>query len=228
MSFWPELKVLLKLNPVCDKLLRYRVSVLYLGSKNFKPKSFWRINENIRAGKLRVVGHDGHQIGVLSLGAALKEAQKQELDLVEIAPKAVPPVAKIVNFAKFRYQQDKKEREALLKEKKGTEQKEIWLTPFMADNDYLVRLDRIKEFLQEGHKVRITVKFTGRQMAHKEFGYQLADRVLKDTGAKRDGEIKFLGRQLMTMLSPVKGGKKEEDNAKTQDTKKLSSQNQGQ
>lgn len=191
-----------------------------MASKNFKPKSFWRVNENIRAEKLRVVGHDGKQIGVLTREEALKEAKKQELDLVEVVPKAAPPVAKIVNFAKFRYQQDKKEREAALKEKKGTEQKEIWLTPFMADNDYQFRLGRIKEFLQEGYKVRMTVKFTGRQMAHREFGYQLADRVLTDTGARQDGEIKFLGRQLMMMLSPVK-------HAKTQDTKKPSPQSQG-
>lgn len=192
-----------------------------MASKSFKPKSFWRVNENIRASTLRVVGPDGKQVGVLTREKALKQAQDQELDLVEIVPKASPPVAKIVNFAKFRYQQDKKEREAVLKEKRGTEQKEIWLTPFIAENDYQVRLGRIKEFLAQGYKVRVTVKFTGRQMGHREFGYQLADRVLADTGAKRDGEIKFLGRQLMMMLSPVKGTHK---HAETQDTQSPSTQ----
>jgi len=191
-----------------------------LASKSFKSKSFWRVNENIRADKLRVVAADGKQVGVLSFQEALKKAEDSGLDLVEIASRAKPPVAKIIDFAKFRYQQDKKEREAALKEKKGTEQKEIWLTPFIANNDYQVRLARINEFLGEGNKVRIVVKFTGRQMGHKEFGYQLAARVLKDTGAKQDGEIKFLGRQLMTMLSPVKGGKKESNNAETQNTDK--------
>lgn len=127
--------------------------------------------------------------------------------MVEIAPHASPPVAKIIDFTKFKYQQEKKEREARKKEKRGTEQKEIWLTPFMADNDYQVRLERIKEFLEEGHKVRITVRFKGRQMGHKEFGYEQAKRVVEDTKeiAAVDQEPKFLGRQLVMTLTPQKG-----------------------
>lgn len=183
-----------------------KITKVSLASKGFKSTSFWRTNENIRASQLRVIGQDGKQIGVLARQEALQKAQEAKLDLVEVVPKANPPVAKIINFAKFRYQQDKKDREAALKEKKGTEQKEIWLTPFMADNDYKVRLERIREFLSQGHKVRVIVKFTGRQMAHREFGYQITDRVLTDTkdGAKLDGQRKFLGRQLMMMVSPVK------------------------
>lgn len=187
-----------------------------MASKGSKSKSFWRINENIRAGTLRVIGSDGKQVGVISREEALRQAEEAGLDLVEIASKANPPVAKVTNFTKFRYQQDKKERVAALKEKRGTEQKEIWLTPFIADNDYQVRLDRIKEFLEEGYKVRVVVKFTGRQMSHKEFGYQMANRVLADTGAKQEGGLRFLGRQLMMMLSPVKRAVKREDkNAET-------------
>lgn len=167
---------------------------------------FWRVNQNIRAPKLRVIGPDGKQLGIFSLSEALDRANEVELDLVEIAPTANPPVAKIINFAKFKYQEEKRTREAKLKEKKGTELKEIWLTPFMAENDYQVRLGRIKEFLEGGHKVRVTVRFTFRQMVHQEFGYQLLKKVVADTSeiSKIDQTPKFLGRQLMMMLTPAR------------------------
>lgn len=174
-----------------------------------QKKSYWRTNQNIQAGELRVIGPDGKQLGVFSKLDALARAQEEGFDLIEIVPKAKPPVAKIMDFAKFRYQQDKKEREAALKEKRGTEQKEIWLTPFMAEHDYEVRLNRVKEFLTDGSKVRIAVRFTGRQLAHREFGYEMCKRVTADTAemSKLDGEPKFLGRQLMFTLSPVRGRK---------------------
>lgn len=195
--------------------------------------SFWRINQNINAPELRVIGPDGHQLGLFSKSEALGKAIEFGLDLVEIAPTAKPPVARIIDFAKFKYQQDKKDREAKLKEKRGTEQKEIWLTPFMADNDYHVRLNRIKEFIGDGFKVRVAIKFTGRQMAHQEFGYELARRVVADNieNSKLDGDPKFLGRQLMMTLSPYKGQKSNnqesaadekihtKENAKTEDKK---------
>lgn len=137
---------------------------------------------------------------------ALEKAREAELDIVEIAPYAQPPVAKIINFAKFRYQEGKKEREARRKEKKGTEQKEVWLTPFMAQNDYMVKVGRIKEFLKEGHKVRIAVRFKGRQMGRKEFGYEVVKKLEEDV--KEEGKVeqtpKFLGRQLVTALTPIK------------------------
>lgn len=170
-------------------------------------KSYWRINENIQANQLRVIGPDGKQLGIFSVREALDKAREAELDLVEIAPQAKPPVAKIIDFTKFKYQQEKKEREQKLKERKGAEQKEIWLTPFMAENDFQVRLSRIKEFLEDGSRVRITVKFTGRQMGHKEFGYDIVNKVTGETKdiAKANGQPKFLGRQLMFTLSPYKG-----------------------
>lgn len=137
---------------------------------------------------------------------ALEKAGEAGLDIVEIAPHAQPPVAKIINFAKFRYQEEKREREARRKEKKGTEQKEVWLTPFMAQNDYLVKVGKIKEFLNEGHKVRIAVRFKGRQMGRKEFGYEVVKKLEEDI--KEEGKVeqapKFLGRQLVTTLTPVK------------------------
>lgn len=182
--------------------------------KNRYQTVFWRVNQNIKAPKLRVIGPAGKQLGIFSLSEALAKANEAELDLVEIAATANPPVAKIIDFAKFKYHEEKRNREAKLKEKKGTELKEIWLTPFMADNDYQVRLGRIKEFLEDNHKVRITVRFTFRQMVHREFGYEILKKVVADTSeiSKIDQEPKFLGRQLMMMLTPVKGKK----NAQTQ------------
>lgn len=145
-------------------------------------------------------------------------AQSAGLDLVEIAPLANPPVAKIIDFTKFKYQQDKKEREARRKEKKGTEQKEVWLTPFIGDNDYQTRLTKMREFLTEGSKVRIVVKFRGNQMAHKEFGFEIARRVVTDTKdiAGIDQDPKFLGRQLVMMLTPVKKKATQTDESETE------------
>lgn len=176
----------------------------HLASKS--TQSYWRTNDRIQAQTLRVIGPEGKQLGVFSKQEALQQAQEAGLDLVEIAPTAKPPVAKIVDFAKFRYQQDKKDREAKLKEKKGSEQKELWLTPFMADNDYQIRLSRIKEFLTDGHKVRIAVRFTGRQLAHREFGFVWAKRVEKDTEdlARVDSPPKFIGRQCLMTIAPFK------------------------
>lgn len=172
----------------------------------YPKKTFWRTNQNIQANKLRVLDAEGKQLGIFSRDEAFKLAEEEGLDLVEIAPKAKPPVAKIIDFTKFKYQQEKKEREARRKEKKGSEQKEVWLTPFMGNNDYETKLEKIKEFLKEGSKVRVVVKFRGQQMGHKEFGYKLVDRVSTDTKgqAALDQEPKFFGRQLMFMLSPVR------------------------
>lgn len=190
-----------------------------------KQQTFWRVNENIRAATLRVIGPEGKQIGVISREEALIKAREMELDLVEIGPRANPPVAKIIDFTKFKYHEEKKEREQKLKERKGSEQKEIWFTPFMADNDYLVRLGRVKEFLLEGHKVRIIVKFTGRQMAHQEFGHQLTNRIADDTKdmARPEGMAKFMGRQLITFLSPVKSTQIKEEKDENQTQSKQSS-----
>lgn len=170
--------------------------------------AYWRINQNIRAPKLRVIDPEGKQLGIFSAQEALKLVEAKGLDLVEIAPKADPPVAKIIDFAKFRYQEEKREREKRAKQKRGAELKEVWLTPFMAENDYQVRMEKIKEFLGQGHKVRIAVRFKGRQMGHKEFGYEMAERVKGNLEglASIDGQPRFIGRQLLVNLTPVKKG----------------------
>lgn len=175
-----------------------------------KQNIYWRVNEKIHAPRVRVIDEKGKQLGVLSTVEALKKAKEAELDLVEIAPKAIPPVAKIIEFGKFRYSQQKKLR-AQKSKSKSTELKEIRFSPFIGDADYNTRLDRVKEFLSDKDKVKLVVKFKGRQMGSKQYGYNLLDKIIKDVGKDNiavDMQPKFLGRHLVMVVSPlVKSGK---------------------
>lgn len=164
---------------------------------------------------MRVIGSDGKQLGVLKTSDALKQAQEQELDLVEIAPLAKPPVAKIVNIGKFTYELEKKERKER-KKTKASELKEIRFSPFIGDHDYNTRIVRIKEFFGDSNKVKVVVVFLGRQMGSKEFGYNLLERILKEFEGMVavDMKPKFLGRHLVMVISPIKkklNAKKEND-----------------
>ncbi len=186
--------------------------------RKYKPtlRKTYRLNQRIFASPLRVLDVEGKLIGVLSKFEALKLAQEQELDLVEIAPKANPPVAKIVDFNKFLYQQEKKKKEEK-KKAKVSETKEIRLGPFMSDNDLQVMIRRGKGFLEEGHKLRMVVKFRGRQIVHPEFGREIVNKVIKSLGSlsKVDREPHFEGKQLVTLLSADKG-KKHDDTGSQQ------------
>jgi translation initiation factor IF-3 len=178
----------------------------------------WRINEQITAPSVRVIGADSKQIGVMNRAEALEKAREMSLDLVEIAPNASPPVTKIVDYNKFRYQEEKKSR-AEAKKTKGGEIKEIRFSPFIGEADYQTRIARIKEFLGDRNKVRLVVVFTGRQMGSKQFGYDLVRRIVIEFGdaISVDMEPKFLGRRLMTVISPTSKSKKKENiNAETQ------------
>lgn len=143
-------------------------------------------------------------IGELNRDEAIKKAKELGLTLVEIAPNAVPPVAKIVDFGKFRYQEEKKLKKQA-KGVKGGEVKEIRFSPFIAENDFKVRLERIKEFFAEKNKVRVVVVFTGPQMRVKHTGYNVINRIKSELGegAAIDMEPKFLGKHLVTVISPV-------------------------
>ena len=165
----------------------------------------YRINHQIKVPEVRLIGTDGKQIGVVSVAEALKQANEAELDLVEIAPLAKPPVTKIVDYKKFQYQEAKKLSKQKKTSKKG-ELKEIRLTPFIADGDYQVRIKRIKEFIKDGNQVRMSVFFRGRELAYKNRGYELIYRVLKDLGetVKLDQEPKFIGRNTIATVSPNK------------------------
>ena len=135
---------------------------------------------------------------------ALKQAKSEGLTLVEIAPTAKPPVAKIVDFGKFRYQEEKKLR-TQLKKTKTSELKEIRFSPFIAENDYNTRIKRIREFLGDKNKVRLVVVFTGRQMGSKPQGYELLKRIIAELGEAISVDMtpKFLGKHLMMIISPV-------------------------
>lgn len=169
-----------------------------------KIKLYWRTDYQIRAASLRVIGADGKLIGVLGKDEAIKQAKDQGLTLVEIAPNAVPPVAKIVDFGKFRYSEEKKLRQQS-KKVKGGEVKEIRFSPFIAENDFNTRLERVREFLSDKNKVRVVIVFTGPQMRVKHTGFEVINRIKKELGESiiTDMEPKFLGKHLVTVISPV-------------------------
>lgn len=180
--------------------------ISYVTLKTGQPN--YKVNQQIRASEVRVINSFGKQLGVMKLNEALAAAQKEGLDLVEIATNAKPPVVKIVDLGKFRYEQEKKLRKAK-KGNKASELKEIRLSPFIAQHDYEVRMERIREFLTENNKVRVVVVFMGRHMGSKQFGYDLLKRVVNELGDRIavDMEPKFLGRHLAMVISPVKKAK---------------------
>ncbi|MCH7951485.1 translation initiation factor IF-3 [Patescibacteria group bacterium] len=168
-------------------------------------KRFWQINQYITAEKVRVVDEEGKQVGVMPTKEALELARKEGLDLVEVAAKEKPPVAKIVEFAKFKYQERRKHL-AGKKKSKAQNQKVVRFTPFIAENDFQIRVKRAREFLEEGDKVSLVVKFVGRQITRKEFGYELIKRAHKDLQdvATMEREPALKGKLLITILAPMK------------------------
>lgn len=176
---------------------------------------FYRVNERIFAPQLRVLGADGKQIGVFSKAEALLLAKDQELDLVEVASSAKPPVAKIIDFKKFLYQEAKKKKEEK-KKAKVSETKEVRLGPFMDEHDLNVMIKRGVEFLTEGDKVRLVLKFKGRQITHPEFGKEIMGKVIMSLSeiSKVDREPHFEGRQMIALLSPEKKKAVLQDQAK--------------
>lgn len=179
-------------------------------------RKFYRINERIFANTMRVLGPDGKQIGILSKYEALKRARGENLDLVEIAPSATPPVAKIIDFNKFMYQEEKRKKEEKKKSSKsGT--KELRLGPFMDDNDLMVIVRRARELLGDGNKIKFVVKFAGRQITHPEFGEEVLGKAINELSdvSKIEREKRFEGRQLIAIISP--GGKSPKPTDKKED-----------
>lgn len=178
-------------------------------AKRRRPKrTFYRLNHYIQAQEVRVVDEKGKQIGVMPTNEALRQAQEKGLDLVEVASNAKPPVCKIIDFRKFRYLESKKSQEEKKRSKK-VELKEIRLTPFMADGDFNFRIQRAEEFLKEGHRAKLVVKFKGRQIAKKEFGYKILKKGLERLNpySVAEREPRFIGRRLELTLLPIKGDK---------------------
>ena len=169
---------------------------------------FYRINHQIKASEVRLLREDGTQIGVVPLAEALSQSQTAGVDAVEIAPLANPPVVKLIDYKKLLYQLAKKEQAAKANQKK-VDLKEIRLTPFMAENDFFVKIKRGREFLSDGHKLRVTVKFVGRQLTHKEFGDVIMNKTyaaLADISAV-DQPAKWFGKQYQATLTPIKKSK---------------------
>jgi len=162
-----------------------------------------RVNEGIRASTVRLIGPEGEQLGIVSLREALEKTSDYDLDLVEVAAQVNPPVCRIMDFSKYKYEQEKREREAK-KHRKGMKIKEMRLRPMIDQHDYQVKLKRIKEFLEEGDKVRVRIFFRGREMAHQEMGRSLIDKVVEDVAAvgKIDKAAQMLGRSIIMVLSP--------------------------
>ena len=164
-----------------------------------------RVNEDINAESIRVVGDDGEMLGVMSVDQALAKAESIGLDLVEISPNSDPPVCKILDYGKLKYQEQKKKSEAR-KKQKIIEVKEIKMRPNIDTHDYGVKMRAIHKFIGEGDKVKVTIRFRGREMAHQELGMQLLDRVREETGeeAKVEHEPTMEGRQMIMVLAPSK------------------------
>jgi len=167
------------------------------------PKEGPRVNEEIRVREVQLIDKDGNNHGATEIGAAIAMAQEAGLDLVEIAPNSSPPVCKILDYGKYKYQSQKKAAEAR-KKQKVVEIKEIKLRPMIDDHDYDVKMRSVQRFFEEGDKVKVTLRFRGREMAHQELGYKLLDRVKADTAkiAKIEQEPRFEGRQVVMVLAP--------------------------
>ena len=163
-----------------------------------------RINRQIRADKVRLISEDGSQLGVVSVREALAMAEEADLDLVEIAPNAEPPVCKIINFSKFRYQQIKKEKES----KKSQHQvkiKEIKFKPNIDTHDFLTKEKHAREFIEKGYKVRISCVFKGREMLHTQLGENVVKKLIEDLKdiAIVESPAKLFGRSITSVIAPI-------------------------
>ncbi|WP_284947982.1 translation initiation factor IF-3 [Acidisoma cladoniae] len=162
-----------------------------------------RVNEEIRSAQVRLIDQDGEMAGVMTGREALQRAFQVGLDLLEISPNADPPVVKILDFGKFKYEQQKKKNEAK-KKQKVIEIKEIKVRPNIDENDYQVKLRAMKSFIDEGDKVKVTLRFRGREMAHQDIGVKVLERIRTDmeTETKVEQMPRMENRQMVMVLTP--------------------------
>jgi translation initiation factor IF-3 len=162
-----------------------------------------RVNEDIRTATVRLIDHNGEMQGVMSTREAIQRAYAVGLDLLEISPNAEPPVAKILDFGKFKYEQQKKRNEAK-KKQKVIEIKEIKVRPNIDENDYQVKLRAMKAFIDEGDKVKVTLRFRGREMAHQDIGVRVLERIRTDMDPQTKVEQmpRMENRQMVMVLTP--------------------------
>jgi translation initiation factor IF-3 len=178
-----------------------------------------RINQMIRVPEVRLIGSDGEQIGIVPASDALARSQAEGFDLVEISPTARPPVCKIMDYGKFKFEEEKKLKDAR-KRQKVIHIKEVKFRPKIFDHDFEFKVKNTQRFLERGDKVKVTIRFRGRELAHPELGYEVVDRIRKSL----DNEVSYLeekraafeGRNIIMVLAPGKktvGGKKSDDAA---------------
>lgn len=178
-------------------------------SRNSSPASFIRINGKIRAREVRVIGFDGKQLGVMALNDALNLARQSGVDLVEIAANAVPPVCRVVDFGKFRYELAKKEKESK-KHQHASTVKEVQLSPRIDPHDLGVKLGHAIDFLCEDMKVKVTLRFRGREMQHTDIGFQVVKKFIAELEpyGHPDFAPKLIGRGINMMMSPLPRNKR--------------------
>jgi len=174
-----------------------------VGDKRITSIDNIRVNNRIRASQLRLIGENGEQLGIVTLDEALNEAQKEGLDLVEVAPNATPPVARIMDYGKLKYDKKKKEHESK-KKQHVIRIKEVRFRPRISDNDFEIKIRSIKKFLEEGFKVKVTIMYRGREMARQDLGENLLDRikeVLKNAAEiEKRGELER--RRFSILMAP--------------------------
>lgn len=179
--------------------------------RRYQPKQFRRpeprivANSRIQAPQVKVIGDDGKLLGVLNTSEALRLAYSQDKDLVLISANQKPPITKIIEINKYKYQVQQKDAQSR-KNAKAQELKEIRFTPFMSDGDYQSRLKKVKDFLTDGDKVRLSLAFKGRQITKQSFGHERIKQVIIDTSEIASVEIppKMIGRKIMAQLKPKK------------------------
>ncbi|MBR1734259.1 MAG: translation initiation factor IF-3 [Alphaproteobacteria bacterium] len=173
-------------------------------SNNRTSTEKYRINRAITAQQVRLIDHNGESAGVVGIRTALAKAEEVGLDLVEVSPNAVPPVCKIIDYGKLKYELQKKKAEAK-KKQKVIEVKEVKFTPVIGEHDYQVKLNSILKFTKEGNKVKVTLKFRGRELSRQEIGVKLLNRLIDDVKdvAKNESKPQLEGRQMMMILTPL-------------------------
>ncbi|SCA57079.1 protein chain initiation factor IF-3 [Candidatus Terasakiella magnetica] len=168
-----------------------------------------RVNKEIRAPQVRLVDENGEMVGVVSIEDALKRASRVGIDLIEVSPNAEPPVCKILDSGKYKYEAQKRKAEAK-KKQKVVQVKEIKMRPGIDQHDYEVKMRNVFKFLDNGDKVKVTLRYRGREMAHQELGLEILNRVKADTVevAKVEHHPKMEGRQMIMILGPIPTGAK--------------------
>ncbi len=187
----------------CSRMLPASAFLILNGGALGISKVVHQLNEDIRDKEVRLIGEDGEQLGILSSEQALEIAEERGLDLVKISPQAVPPVCKLMNYGKFRFEQSKREKEAK-KNQHTVEIKEIRMSPGIDVGDFNTKLKNAQKFLSEGNRVKVSVRFRGREMAHTEIGKDLLDQFAASCTemANLEKNAKMEGRNMSIFLAP--------------------------